>query len=267
LDWSGSITGLFIGGSLLSAALGLLCGRVVACIALFFFALHDVPELEWSLGQIDRQLVRRLIRSGIGFLSFPAGNLLTLQGMVVLVGTQLGGSAVALFNSSRTLARLLAQLSILTGKSLAPEISRLYGAGKNHEADLLVRQLLWTILPLTVAGAVALELLGPTILLHWSHGKIGFDRTVFTWLLIGAICAGYWQIRSTRLTATNRHSLLAGMFLAVSASALVVAFFTQKTFGLAATAASTCLVEAAMVCCTSIALARAERTRLARLAA
>jgi O-antigen/teichoic acid export membrane protein len=258
-DWIGTIAGLFIGGSLLSAALGLLCGRMLSCIVIFFFALHDVPELKWNLDQVDRQLVRRMIRSGIGFLSFPAGNMLTLQGMVVLVGTQLGGSAVALFNSSRTLARLLAQLSILTGKSMAPEISKLYGSGKNHEADQLVRQLLWTILPLTVVGAVALEVLGPTILLHWSHGKIGFDRTVFTWLLVGAVCAGYWQIRSTQLTATNRHSLLAAMFLAVSASALVVAFLTEKTFGLAAAAASTCLVEAAMVCCTSIALTRAKR--------
>jgi O-antigen/teichoic acid export membrane protein len=260
VDWAGTIAGLFIGGTLLSAALGLLCGRVVSCIALFLFALRDIPELEWNLDQIDRPLVRQLIRSGIGFLSFPAGSLLTLQGMVVLVGAQLGGSAVALFNSSRTLARLLAQLSILTGKSMAPEISKLYGAGKNQEADQLVKQLLWTILPLTVLGAVALELLGPTILFHWSHGKIGFDRVVFTWLLIGAICAGYWQIRSTQLTATNRHSLLAAMFLGVSAAALVVAFLTEKAFGLAAAAASTCLVEAAMVCCTAIALSRAKRT-------
>jgi len=259
VDWIGTIAGLFVGGSLLSAALGLLCGRVVSCIGLFLFALRDVPELTWNLDQIDLSLVRQLIRSGIGFLSFPTGSLLTLQGMVVLVGAQLGGSAVALFNSSRTLARLLAQLSILTGKSMAPEISKLYGSGKNQEADRLVKQLLWTILPLTVLGAAALEWLGPIILFHWSHGKIGFDRVVFTWLLIGAICAGYWQIRSTQLTATNRHSLLAAMFLGVSAAALVVAFLTERAFGLAAAAASTCLVEAAMVCCTAIALSRAKR--------
>ena len=52
---------------------------------------------------------------------------------------------------------------------------------------------------------------------------------------------------------------LAAMFLAVSAGALVVAYFTEKTFGIAAAAASSFLVEAAMVCCTTIALARAKR--------
>jgi O-antigen/teichoic acid export membrane protein len=259
VDWIGTIAGLFIGGSLTSAALGLLCGRIVSCVGLFLFSRRDVPELKWNLDGVDRKLVRQLLRNGIGFLSFPVGSLLTLQGMVVLVGAQLGGSAVALFNSSRTLARLLAQLSILTGKSMAPEISRLYGAGKTHEADVLIKQLLWTILPLTVLGAVALELLGPTILAYWSHGKIGFDGTVFTWLLAGAICAGYWQIRSTQLTATNRHSFLATMFICVSAAALVIAFFTEKAFGIAAAAASSCLVELTMVCCTTVALARIKR--------
>jgi len=260
VDWAGSIAGLFIGGSLTSAALGLLCGRLLSCTAIFLFALRDVPEVTWNLRQVDGKLVKQLIRSGIGFLSFPIGNMLTLQGMVVLVGAQLGGGAVALFNTSRTLSRLLAQLAILTGKSMAPEISRLFGAGKDHEADVLIKQLMWTILPLTLIGAVGLELLGPMILKHWSHGKIVFDRTVFTWLVAGAICAAYWQIRATKLTATNRHSLLATAFLIVSASALMVAYLTERSFGIAAAAASTCLVELAMVATTTWALARVKRS-------
>ena len=263
-DFMGTIAGLLIGGSLTSAALGLLSARIVACIALFLFALKDVPELKWNLHQVDGQSVKTLIRSGVGFLSFPIGNLLTLQGMVVLVGAQLGGGAVALFNSSRTLARLLAQLAILTGKSSAPEISRLYGAGKDHEADALIKKLLWTILPVTAVGAIALELLGPTILEHWSRGKLILDRGVFTWLIVGALFAAYWQIRSTQLTATNRHSFLATMFFITSASALLGVFFTQKTFGIAAAAASTCLIEVAMVFFTTWALARVRQSTAVR---
>jgi Na+-driven multidrug efflux pump len=154
----------------------------------------------------------------------------------------------------------LAQLAILTGKAMAPEVSKLYGSGKGHEADDLIKQLLWTILPLTIVGAVALELLGQTILEHWSHGKIIFDRTVFTWLVAGAICAAYWQIRSTKLTATNRHSLLATMFLIVSASALLIAYLSARGFGIASTAASTCFVDFAMVLCTTWALARLKKS-------
>jgi O-antigen/teichoic acid export membrane protein len=264
VDWLGTLAGLFIGGTLASAAVGLLSGRVLSCIAIFLFAQRDVPELTWNLQHVDGKLVRQLVRSGIGFLSFPIGNLLTLQGMVILVGAQLGGGAVALFNTSRTLARLLAQLAILTGKAMAPEISKLYGAGKEHEADDLIRQLLWTILPLTVVGAIVLELAGSTILARWSHGKIAFDRTVFTWLVAGALCAAYWQIRSTKLTATNRHSHLATMFLIVSASALLIAYLCENSFGIAAAAGATCFVEFAMVVCTTWSLARLRRSAVER---
>ena len=256
VDWVGTIAGLYAGGSLASAAIGLLIARVACAVAMFLFALHDVPELEWKLGAVDGKLVKHLIRSGIGFLSFPVSNILTLQGMVILVGAQLGGGAVAVFNTSRTLARLLSQLAILTAKSTSPEISRLYGAGKSHEGDLLIKQMMMAIVPLTVIGAVGLEILGPWIVLHWSRGKVDFDRTVFTWLVVGAIFAAFWQIRSTQLTATNRHRSLATMFLIISVGALVASYFLLKPLGITAVAAATCLVEVAMLLCTTYTLSR-----------
>jgi len=256
VDWLGTIAGLYIAGNLAGAAIGMLCGRAACCIIMFLFALKDVPQLRWKLDHIDFKLIRQLMRSGVGFLSFPISNILTLQGMVLLVGAQLGGGAVALFNSSRTLARLLSQLAILTGKSTAPEISRLYGAGKADEGDTLIAQLLWVVVPLTVVGAIALEILGPWILSHWSRGKLVFDRTVFSWLIVGAIFAAYWQIRSTKLTATNRHGVLAIMFLMVALGALLFVYLTQKEFGISSAAAATCFVEIAMVLCTNWALKR-----------
>jgi hypothetical protein len=40
------------------------------------------PELKWNLDHVDgKLLVKQLIRSGIGFLSFPTGIMLALQGM------------------------------------------------------------------------------------------------------------------------------------------------------------------------------------------
>ncbi len=256
VDWVGTIVGLYAGGTLASAAIGLLIGRIGCALTMYFFALRDVPELEWKLGAADGKLVKQLVRSGIGFLSFPVSNILTLQGMVILVGAQLGGAAVAIFNTSRTLARLLSQLAILTGKSTSPEISRLYGAGKAHEGDVLIKQMMMAIVPLTIIGAIGLEILGPWILSHWSRGKVVFDRTVFTWLVVGAIFAAFWQIRSTQLTATNRHRTLATMFLVISVGALAAVYFLLKPLGISAVAAATCLVDVAMVLCTVSTISR-----------
>lgn len=261
VEWGGAIAGLYIGGTLTSTALGMLAGRATAYFIMLVMAFYEVPEVHWGLRGVDLGMAKSLLRSGVAFLSFPVGNMITLQGMVVLVGIQLGGSAVAVFNSIRTLARILSQLAILTAKAMSPEVSRLYGAGKTQEADVLIKQLLWMILPLTILGAIALEVFGPFILQHWSHGKIPFDRTVFSLLVVGSIFAASWQIRATQLTATNRHSFLALAFLVVSIAALFVAFLTGKEFGIASAAGSTSLVELGMVICTTWAISRVNRSK------
>jgi O-antigen/teichoic acid export membrane protein len=256
LDYIGMFAGLIIGGSLTSTALGFLTARAIDCVAMFFLAKNDIPEIRWNLRDVDGRLIRRLMRSGIGFLSFPFGYLLTLQGMLIVVGAQLGGSAVALFSSSRTLTRLLAQISDTAGRSMAPEISALYGAGREPEAIALSNQVLRNAILLVLFGALALAFLGPTILQHWSRGKLRFDGTVFTFLLLAAIASTYWQIQGVRLTATNRHSLLATIFALSSAFALLMAYLTEPLFGLSATAAAACFVDIAMIVGTTIALRR-----------
>lgn len=258
LDYCGMFAGVFIGGTLTSAALGYLASRVIASVVMFALARRDVPLIRWNWWDADLGLIRRLLRSGIGFLSFPFGSLLILQGLVVLVGAQLGGSAVALFNSIRTLTRLLTQLSLTAAKAMSPEISALFGAGREAEAIQLSNQVLWRVVLFTALGALVLAPLGPTILQHWSRGKIRFDGTIYAYLLAAAVAAAYWQIQAVRLTATNRHSLLATIFLLSSAAALLLAYVTEPRFGVSAAAAATCFVDFTMIVGTTTALRRAE---------
>jgi len=255
-DFFGVFAGLLIGGTLTSTAVGFLTIRSISTVVMFGLTRKDVPQVRWNLREMDFSLMRRLMRNGVGFLSFPLGYMLTLQGLVLLVGAQLGGTAVALFSSSRTLARLLAQISDAAGKSVAPEISALYGAGREAELNQLVNRVLWRVVLLIVLCACALAPLGPTILRIWSHGKIGFDYTVFTFLLAGAVAAAYWQVQSVRLTATNRHEFVAATFSMSSACAVVLAYFTIGRYGVAAAAAAACSVDLAMVIGTSVAVRR-----------
>jgi O-antigen/teichoic acid export membrane protein len=139
---------------------------------------------------------------------------------------------------------------------MAPEISALYGAGREPEATRLSNRVLWRVVLVTILGALVLVPLGPTILQHWSHGKIRFDGTVFAFLIAAAIASAYWQIQAVRLTATNRHSLLATIFSLSSAFALLLAYLTQPRFGVSAAAAATCFVDVAMIVGTTFALQR-----------
>ena len=254
--WAGSIVGLFIGSTLASAALGLLAGRAIFLLAMIAFARRDIPEIRINLRTADTALIRRLLSSGVGFLSFSIGNVVTLQGMVLMVGAQLGGAAVALFSSIRTLTRMLTQISTLTGRAMAPEISLLYGAGDERAAAELISRVLWKVVPITIVAAVLLAPLGSTILRIWSHGRLVINGTAYAILLTAAVASSFWQIKSIRLTATNRHEFLAVIFAVVSVMALLVAYLGDRHFGISGAAAAGCFVELSMIIGTNAALRR-----------
>jgi O-antigen/teichoic acid export membrane protein len=259
VEWLGSIAGVFIGGTLLSAAEGLLIGRALSTVILFSLLRRDIPQLEVSLRQASGPRIRELFRGGVGFLSFPLGNVVTLQGMTLGVGAQLGDNAVAVFNSIRTLTRVLAQISMLTGRSLAPEVSLLYGAGEERAAIALTSRVLWKVVPITIAGAVILTPLGPTILRLWSRGKLSMDFPVYALLLSTAVASSLWQIKSVPLTATNRHSRLAIVYAVVSALAVLAAYLGSRHFGLTAAAGASLLIDLTMIAATSMLMRRLKR--------
>jgi O-antigen/teichoic acid export membrane protein len=261
VEWAATLMGLFIRGTLTSAALGFLTGRVLCFTTNFFLSRRDVPQIEWSLVGIDRQLTASLARSGLGFISITLGSVLTLQGMVVLAATQLGGTAVAVFSTSRTLTRLLAQVAVLSGRSMAPEISAMHGSRQQAAADKLIRQMTLLVMSVILIGAAILVPIGPTVMKIWSHGEIQFNRTVFYLLVAAAIATSFWQIQSVRLTATNQHRLFASLLVAVAVIALIVTYFGMARFGVAAPAGGTLLADLLMIGVTFVALRRAAAAR------
>lgn len=264
IEWSGMLIGLFVGGTLTSTALGYLAGRMVSFTGNYFLSRRDVPHIDWSLAGVDPGLARKLAKSGAGFISITLGSLLTLQGMVVLVGAQLGGTAVAVFSTTRTLTRMLAQLAVLSGKSMSPEISALYGAGRHAAADKLIKQMTRLVMSVILVGAVVLALISPTVMVIWSHGKIPFDRPIFFLLLAAAIATSYWQVQSVRLTATNQHQLFAGLFVFTSAFVLLLTYLCMPRYGLYSAAAGTLTADLLMIVATfaAVRLTTSNRGRL-----
>jgi O-antigen/teichoic acid export membrane protein len=254
IEWIGMMIGLFAGGTLTSTALGYMAGRALSFAGNFLFTRRDVPHIDWSVAGVDRRLAVSLAKSGLGFISITMGNSLTLQGMVVLVGARLGGTAVAIFSTSRTLTRLLAQLAVLSGKSMSPEISALYGSGQQAAADKLIKHMTRIVMSVIVVGALLLTPVSPAIMAIWSRGKIPFDRPVYYLLLAAAIVTSYWQIQAVRLTATNQHQVFAGLFVVTSVLVLVLTYLGMPRFGVNSAAAGTLLADLLMVVATFAAL-------------
>ena len=183
----------------------------------------------------------------MAFLAFPIGTLLSIQGLILVAGSTIGAAATSAFSIGRTLTRFLTQISLLTSKSLAPEFARLYAAGERVQAQRLVKATSNTAMLITMTCAAGILLFyGPVIHL-WTHGKIKIDLPTIATLVVAAIASAYWQLRSTPLTSTNNHKLLAIALAVSSVAGLLSAGALARHFGTVGVAAGSALIELVMI--------------------
>jgi O-antigen/teichoic acid export membrane protein len=192
---------------------------------------------------VDRHLVRRLARPAIGFMAFPLGNALVLQGPLLILGATLGGAAVAMFSSLRTLARIPMQVTNMFNTSIWPELSRAHGAG---DLALLRRlhRLSWvanlTVLLPLAAGQL---LLGRWVVLHWLGPTAPYDAWVFGALVLSTGLTALWGASSIVLVATNLHLRLGAVYVIGNALNLTLAALLTTHFGWAGMFAPLVLTE------------------------
>jgi O-antigen/teichoic acid export membrane protein len=140
---------------------------------------------------------------------FPLANALSFQGVTLLVGVVLGTSAVALFNTYRTIARVAVQLTGIFSHALAPELSRLFGEGGKTAVERIWLRSAKVGLIQAFGLSVVLYFLSPLLLKVWTHGRIEFIAPLMALMLLYAAVGGAGHIPRAMLSAVNQPKALA----------------------------------------------------------
>lgn len=247
VEWAASMIALLTIGTMEAVAFGLLLGRGASTVWTFRHAQRNFPELEWRLANSTNRDMRALLAQGYGFLAFPLGTAINLQGMLLLVGSIFGLAAVPIFSATRTITRMITQLAVLTGKALSPEISALYGARKHAEANALSARVFAVVIPGSIVLATVIGYAGEAILTYWSHGQLANDEVLLWSLITVALLSAMWQLDSVRLTATNNHQRIATMFFVVTLLTIPTSMLGAKLAGLPGLTSGLVVAELAMV--------------------
>lgn len=224
IEWIVSLVFLMWIGTIESVALGLFLGRLSCALIIYVLSKKDIPDIKWSLKDSTNTDCKNLFNSGYGFMAFPVGNALSLQGVVIMIGWLLGPVYVAQFAAYRTLSRVITQMSLLTSKALSPEISALFGKGHLEKARALLIKTSKIVIPLTLLASLIMLYLGEKIIDLWSHGKIEYDFKIFLILVCSAFVSSIWQLITVGLVSTNNHSQLARMFMTTTLIMLVMIY-------------------------------------------
>jgi O-antigen/teichoic acid export membrane protein len=214
----------------------IVCAVALAVKAVMLFIQHVwlqrlCPWLHHPPVPADRTLVRRLIAPSLGFMAFPLGNALALQGPILLIGQFMGGPAVAIFSATRTLARLPMQITNMFNASVWPEMSRAHGAANIPLLRSLHRNSWGLTLVLVLGSGLALLLLGPWIAKAWLGSAAHFDPLVLGFLVLLTVVSAIWNASSVVLAAINAHAGLGVRYVLVNAMCLGLAWALTPSWG------------------------------------
>ncbi len=224
---------LFGGGMATMATVQLTC-LAIGVTGVLIDVHRRFPELMPSLWGADMVLVRELVRPSALFGMIILSEAVRLQGTVLLISSLLGGPAVALFVSSRTLCNAVRQLAGNLQSAFWPHITAL--DAQKRESTMRDFHRLWVLGSITscVCVAAAIWFEGTDVIRVWTHGKLVGDSNLLRLLLLQLVLQSPWQASSLITAASSKHDRLSYSYLASSATALLIAALTYSRLGLIA---------------------------------
>jgi O-antigen/teichoic acid export membrane protein len=227
-EWLGGMLGLWLHADFIGVASGMLLTRILGSVALSVYAAYAVPDIQWRFKQVNWTDFKSMLSPSLYFMVFPLSSALSLQGFTLLVGALLGSADVAVFNTYRTIARLIVQVNSTLSFAVEPEMSRYFGASKMAELRNLFRKANLISSGMAVLASTLMFFVAQYFLEFWTHGRISYQPTLMMVMLAYATITGLWHIPKALLIAINQHRRMAIFSLLISGLSLLIAYSFAK---------------------------------------
>ena len=230
-EWMLLLLGIVLFNDFLSAALLQLIGRVIGLSSVIIFASYRHNNLTWSIQHANKQDLKELIKPAISFMSFPVANALSFQGMTICIGVIFGPAYLAIFNTYRTISRIIVQCVNVISNSIGPELSRQFGEGDNKAINTIHSKGRMITIFSSLSVCVFLIIFGNFLLHLWVGDKIPYEASLFYGFLFVAFLNASWQIELVYLTSLNRHMKISLVYLFASLIMLTLLYIIGNDFG------------------------------------
>jgi O-antigen/teichoic acid export membrane protein len=212
------------GGGLLAVAFAYLATRTVGTIGYAFWLHRLSPWIDLGIRHARKERARELAAPAIGFMAFPLGYALSLQGFTVVIGAVLGPVAVVSFTTLRTMSRVSLQLMTAVKHAMWPEFSRVFGEGNIGLARKLHRLAWRASVGMSLLGGAFLWLAGPYIYRFWLHQEVAFNAACFHLLLMVVVANTLWDTSAVVPMSVNGHCGIALVYSGAALASLILAW-------------------------------------------
>jgi O-antigen/teichoic acid export membrane protein len=195
---------------------------------LWFLLRREIKWIKFGVKYAHRSAVKRLVSPAIAMLSVPFANSLNLQGILLVIGSILGPTAVVVFSTARTISRSANQVMQLVNNSVWPEVSAAFGARNMDLARKLHRRACQLSIFLCICVIAVVAVFGRYIWKIWTVGKIPTDPVLLNIMLFQLLVSAFWFTSSVIPISINKHQSMARLLVVSSTVSLLIAAALMK---------------------------------------
>ena len=245
LVWqAGTIAILWYGGGVLALAAGGVLTLLAVTALVWALLRRNRRELLPRMAEASLASIRQLLRPSLLFGGIMSAMAIGLHGPVLITSHVLGGAAVALLVTTRTLTNTARQAVTSLTVAIWPELTRLDATGASETLRIGLRLLSVVSACLCAAFFAALWFEGGEVISVWSRGKLVADVWLLRLFLLSTLLQSPWLAASIFTTANNRHRTLSAAWLAAAVAGLSFTWATVPRLGLWAVPVGTMAGEA-----------------------
>ena len=215
---------LCLGGGVASLAAWTWLPIVVCAVLAWLLVQRSHAELLPRLKSASLRGVVALIKPSMLFALMMVATMIRVNGPVILVAHVLGGTAVAVLVTTRTLANVASQMPTTLCWALWPELTRLEAVGDKAGFRTAHSLLVAAYIVVSTAFVGALWFEGQGLIELWTRGHLTAQPWLVRSFLLYVLLQAPWIASSMLAGATNQHRKLAWcQFVAGAAGVVFVA--------------------------------------------
>ena len=167
-----------------------------------FWAIHIVKDL--PKGHAVLNIAIATLKNGFGFMLTPIWQSLYMQGSTFAVRLILGPSAVAIFNTVRTVCKSVNAIFATVNGAIFPEIQIAFGKGDKNTIKRIYIFAMQFVFIAGVLGTVFLMFFGQQLYSLWTHNVLELSTSVWLIFMVGIPLNALWWTAGTIFRAINQ---------------------------------------------------------------
>lgn len=179
------------------------------------------PELLPRLSEARLATMSHLVKPSLGFGLIMIAAALAFNGPILIASGVIGGAAIALVVTTRTLSNAVRQLVQILSSAIWPELTRLHAIGAWDQIRTAHRCLCAASITLCCSLAGMLWFEGAGIMRKWTGAMLEPDVVLLRLFLVAMVLQMPWIASSLMNMATNQNRTIA--LLQLASAALTVA--------------------------------------------